>query len=74
MYAQRNRLQQPLNKLDCLLLQKGYTPHPFYGSRRMTNYLHGRGHAVNRKRIQRLMQILGLAGMPPLPEQATPAA
>jgi len=33
----------------------------------MTNYLHGRGHTINRKRVQRLMQTLGLAGMAPAP-------
>jgi len=66
VYAQKKRLQQPLNKLDCLLLlllNEEYTRHPFYGSRRMTNYLHGQGHAVNRKRVQRLMQTLDSAGM-----------
>lgn len=37
---------------------------PLYGSRRMTVFLHQGGHAVNRKRVQRLM---GLAGMAPGP-------
>ena len=36
-----------------------YTRHPFFGSRKMTVYLCGIGHQVNRKRIQRLMGILG---------------
>lgn len=44
-----------------------YTRHPFYGSRRMVIFLQGKGHQVNRKRIQRLMRILGLAGMAPGP-------
>ncbi|MBW2187621.1 MAG: transposase, partial [Deltaproteobacteria bacterium] len=38
-----------------------YTRHPFYGSRKMVVYLRGKGHLVNRKRVQRLMGILGLA-------------
>lgn len=33
----------------------------------MTHYLRGCGHMVNRKRVQRLMQKLGLAGMAPGP-------
>lgn len=56
-----------LNELD-----EEYTRHPFYGTRRMTKYLCGRGYAVNRKRVQRLMQKLGLAGMAPGPNTSKP--
>ena len=49
-----------------------YTRHPFYGSRKMTVYLRGRGHRINRKRVQRLMGILGLAGMAPGPNTSRP--
>jgi putative transposase len=35
----------------------------FYGSRRLRVILARQGHVVNRKRVQRLMRILGLAGM-----------
>jgi putative transposase len=40
----------------------------------MVWYLRGLGHAVNRKRVQRLMRVLGLAGMAPGPQtsQAAP--
>ncbi len=44
-----------------------YTRHPFYGSRKMKVYLCDKGYPVNRKRVQRLMRILGLAGMAPGP-------
>lgn len=44
-----------------------YTRHPFYGSRRMTVYLRGLGHRINRKHVQRLMRTLGLMGMAPGP-------
>jgi putative transposase len=50
-----------------------YTRHPFYGSRKITVYLCGIGHQVNRKRIQRLMSILGLAGMAPGPNTSRPS-
>jgi len=50
-----------------------YTRHPFYGSRKMTVYLCGIGHQINRKRIQRLMGILGLAGMAPGPNTSRPS-
>lgn len=38
----------------------------------MTKYLCGCGHVVNRKRVQRLMQTLGLAGMAPGPNTSKP--
>ena len=45
------------------LLDEQYTRTPFYGSRRMGVYLRKLGHTVNRKRVQRLMRVMGLAGM-----------
>jgi putative transposase len=44
-----------------------YTRHPFYGSRRMVVYLRNKGYNINRKKVQRLMGILGLVGMSPGP-------
>ena len=35
---------------------------PFYGSRRMMFELNKEGHGVNRKRVQRLMRVMGEAG------------
>ena len=49
-----------------------YTRTPFYGSRRITVYLNGVGYAVNRKRVQRLMRIMGLAGVAPGPHTSHP--
>ena len=49
------------------LIDEEYTRHPFYGSRKMVVYLERCGHAVNRKRVQRLMRALGLVGMAPGP-------
>ena len=45
------------------LIDEEYTRHPFYGSRKMVVYLGRCGHRVNRKRTQRLMRCMGLAGM-----------
>jgi len=44
------------------LIDAKYTRHPFYGSSKMMVYLGQLGHRVNRKRVQRLMGVLGLAG------------
>ena len=49
------------------LVDEEYTRHPFYGSRRMVVFLKNKGHSVNRKRVQRLMRQMGLAGMAPGP-------
>lgn len=71
MYDKKKRLQKEVGELESRLLQlldEEYTRHPFYGTRRMTKYLCGSGYAVNRKRVQRLMQKLGLAGMAPGPD------
>jgi putative transposase len=42
------------------LLDRQYLKTPFYGSRRMTAWLKKQGHQVNRKRVRRLMQVMGL--------------
>ena len=48
-------------------LDEEYTAHPFYGSRRMTAVLRRSGYTVNRKRVMRLMQQMGLAAIYPKP-------
>lgn len=49
------------------LIDEEYTSRPFYGSRRMVVSLRVAGYVVNRKRVQRLMRGMGLAGMAPGP-------
>jgi putative transposase len=49
------------------LIDREYTRHPFLGSRRLTTYLCGLGHAVNRKRVRRLMAVMGLEAVYPKP-------
>jgi putative transposase len=66
----QRRNQGEIDARDQLLLQlidEEYTRHPFFGSRRMRIYLRGLGYRVNRKRVQRLMSVLGLEGMAPGP-------
>ncbi len=56
----------------CHLIDEEYTRRPFYGSRRMVIFLKAQGYAVNRKRVQRLMRLMGLAGMAPGPNTSRP--
>ena len=44
-------------------IDEEYTRHPFYGRRKMVTHLFHCGHRVNRKRVQRLMRGMFLAGM-----------
>ena len=68
VYAQK--ILRPVDEWDLLhsrLIDEEYTRHPFYGTRRMVVFLRTVGHQVNRKRVQRLMREMGLAGMAPGP-------
>ena len=56
------------------LLDQQYTATPFYGVRRMTAWLRGQGYGVNRKRVARLMQKMGLEALYPKPRLSPPAA
>src|SRR5438552_7817985 len=49
------------------LIDREYTAHPFQRSRRLTTWLRGEGPAVNRKRVQRLMRLMGLEAVYPKP-------
>ena len=52
------------------LIDEEYTRHPFYGSRRMVIFLGKAGHLVNRKRVQRLMRLMGRKRSAPPPLEA----
>ena len=41
---------------------------PFYGSRRITRWLARNGHGVNRKRVRRLLRLMGLEAIHPKPK------
>ena len=59
--------EEPLNLLLMRLIDEQFTRTPFYGSRRITAWLRRVGHAVNRKRVQRLMGLMGLEAIYPRP-------
>ena len=54
------------------LIDEQYTKTPFYGSRRMREALKGKGYFVNRKRIQRLMRLMGIEAIYPKPNLSKP--
>jgi putative transposase len=66
---------RPVNENDMklmLLIDEQFLKTPFYGSRRMAVHLRQNGHAVNRKRAQRLMGMMGISAIYPGPRTSTP--
>lgn len=66
---------KPVNEEDLALMRLIDEIHlrlPFYGSRRIRDELEDSGHAVNRKRIQRLMRQMGLRALYPRQRTSQP--
>jgi len=47
------------------LIDQCHLKHPYFGSRRVRDWLEDRGHRENRKRVQRLMRTMGLVAVYP---------
>jgi putative transposase len=56
------------------LLDEQYTQTPFYGTRKMTAWLNTEGYPVNRKRVTRLLRLMGLEAIYPKPRLSQPGA
>src|SRR6267143_1314413 len=56
------------------LIDRQYLARPYYGSRRMAAWLATQGHPVNRKRVRRLMRLIGLVAVYQRPNTSKPAA
>ncbi len=54
------------------LLDEQYTRAPFYGSRKMAEWLRTQGFEVNRKRVSRLMAVMGIEAVYPKPKLSEP--
>ena len=70
------RPRKPANDNDATLMRRIdelFTAWPFLGSRRMTAMLRAEGVFVNRKRVQRLMRLMGIAALGPKPRTSKPA-
>jgi putative transposase len=66
---------RPINPEDLELMRlidEQYMKTPNYGSRSMTSFLRRLGCRVNRKRIQRLMRLMGLEAIYPKPKTSRP--
>jgi putative transposase len=54
------------------LIDRQYLSTPFYGARRMAAWLRKEGYEVNRKRIRRLMRVMGLRAIYRRPRTSKP--
>ena len=68
---------RPVSPADLAIMRRIDELHlelPFFGSRRMTFQLNEEGRGVNRKRVQRLMRVMGIEALVPRPgtSQAAP--
>ena len=55
------------------LIDRQYLKAPFYGSRRMRASLRRQGHPVNRKRVRRLMRLMGITAIYQRPNTSKPS-
>ena len=72
VYYKRKRVKK--EDLELMrIIDKQYLKTPVYGSRSMRNYLRRLGYNnINRKRVQRLMRLMGLEAIYPKPKTSKP--
>ena len=67
--------KKPIKPIDLELMKlidKQYLKTPTWGSRSMRNNLRRLGYKINRKRVQRLMRLMGLAAIYPKRKTSRP--
>ena len=64
--------ESPLNLQLLRRIDEQFLETPFYGSRQMTRWLRRQGTRVNRKRVRRLMRLLGLQAIFQRPRTSAP--
>jgi putative transposase len=71
-YYQSQHHESEENLILMQEIDRAYLAHPENGSRMMVRVLRRRGHEVNRKRVQRLMQLMGIRSLAPQPSTTKP--
>ncbi|MGB3562762.1 MAG: IS3 family transposase, partial [Thermoanaerobaculia bacterium] len=66
------RGESPLNLRLLRLIDEQFLETPFYGSRQMRRWLRRQGYTVGRKRVRRLMRLLGLQAVFQRPRTSQP--
>jgi putative transposase len=65
-------LVNPRNLALMRLIDEIYTEHPFYGARKIRHILREKGYRVGRRRVRRLMRLMGLEAVYPKPNLSKP--
>jgi len=72
LYYQPKRIsEEDLNLMK--LIDRQYLVTPFYGARKIAAWLKSQGYLVNRKRVRRLMRLMGLKAIYRRPRTSKPA-
>lgn len=72
-YREPPKGESPKNLKLMRLIDEEYTRHPFSGARQLKRYLKRQGYKVNRKRVQRLMRLMGIQSVAPKPNTSKPS-
>ena len=64
-YYYQSRPVSDQNLVLMRLIDEEYTRHPFYGSRRLSDWLRDQNQAVSREKVRRLMKLMGLEAIYP---------
>ena len=73
VYRQPPEVSEP-DRAIMALIDRQYLARPYYGSRRMAAWLATQGHLANRKRVRRLMRLMGLVAVYQRPNTSKPAS
>ena len=71
-YYYEGAVETPGNLALMQIIDRLYLAHPENGSRMMVRVLKRMGHVVNRKRVQRLMNLMGIHSLAPQKKTTTP--
>lgn len=66
---------KPVGKMDMELMNKidrEFTRHPFFGTRRLKDHLCGLGYNIGRDKVRSLMQLMGIEAIYPKPSLSAP--
>jgi putative transposase len=73
-YYHRPRPKPPEDLQLMRAIDEAYMAHPVFGSRQMTRWLRRQGYRINRKRVRRLMELMGLEAIYQKPNLSRPNA
>ena len=71
-YYYKHARESELNLTLMRDIDEQYIKTPYFGSRKMAKWLNRQGYNVNRKRVKRLMRLMGMAAIYPKPKISCP--